>query len=638
VATIAFANVLLENPSLENVLDSTPSVGTANANTFEIINNEAGATNGFIFRLTGAGFTFGGLGGAPNGGTITGFTVLNGAAQVIATGIPGATVFSNAALANFWSILTTSGPFTALNNLLGNSDVINGTDNVDHLETHSSSSFVDPMTGKPFPDTVSGGGGNDVITSRTSASNEASTNHILIGGTGDDIFRVDMFDTGADLAVHGNAQVGSGGDTDNDLLQVIGEANFAVITDIDRLSLTPPAAVGQATFLTGHVGPGLLSPTLEVIGGSNSSSLTVRLERSGTGAVDLNLSGWTFSNWGGEVRVDLEDGIAANDHVIGSFSRDIINGGLGGDNLDGGGGTDSLNGGAGDDVLISAATATGGTLDGGDDADFAHIDRSNRTLSFALDIADPNVASSLGDGTSIIHVERVEFHAGSGNDHLTGGALADLLFGNAGADFLGGGGGNDDLRGGNGVDTLAGDAGNDELDGGAGNDNFDGGDGDDTMVGSVGIDTLDGGEGTDSAVFSGVRSAYTITPFGDAFQVAGPDGLDFLTNIELAVFDDITVPLAGGGGNSPFAIPVAEILWRHSDGSVVEGNHNLGDVPTTWQIVGTGDFDHDGDSDILWRHADGAVVTWELENGAFVVNHNLPSAATTWRIAATGDF
>jgi hypothetical protein len=67
-------------------------------------------------------------------------------------------------------------------------------------------------------------------------------------------------------------------------------------------------------------------------------------------------------------------------------------------------------------------------------------------------------------------------------------------------------------------------------------------------------------------------------------------------------------------------------------------SHSLPDVPPTWQINGTHDFDHDGDADIPWRHDDGAVVTWEMQNGAFVANHNFGVVSNTWQISGTAEF
>lgn len=97
--------------------------------------------------------------------------------------------------------------------------------------------------------------------------------------------------------------------------------------------------------------------------------------------------------------------------------------------------------------------------------------------------------------------------------------------------------------GGSGNDTLiANDFGN-HLDGGAGNDTLTGGAGNDTLIGGVGNDTVTGGAGTDTAVFSGLKSAYTITKSGARYTVSNGVNSDVVTDVELLKFDDQTVNL-----------------------------------------------------------------------------------------------
>ncbi|HEY1225009.1 MAG TPA: M10 family metallopeptidase C-terminal domain-containing protein, partial [Brevundimonas sp.] len=84
--------------------------------------------------------------------------------------------------------------------------------------------------------------------------------------------------------------------------------------------------------------------------------------------------------------------------------------------------------------------------------------------------------------------------------------------------------------GGSGVDTIRGNSANNRITGGAGN------------------DTIDGGLGSDTVVFSGLRSAYTITWNGQTATVTGPDGTDTITNVEFLAFDDTTIAAAPTGG------------------------------------------------------------------------------------------
>jgi VCBS repeat-containing protein len=79
---------------------------------------------------------------------------------------------------------------------------------------------------------------------------------------------------------------------------------------------------------------------------------------------------------------------------------------------------------------------------------------------------------------------------GGGEDTLTGGTGADLLFAQSKDDALSGGDGNDLLCGYSGSDTLSGGAGDDSLEGGSGSDR---------LTGGSGADRFSGGSGTDVA-------------------------------------------------------------------------------------------------------------------------------------------
>ena len=96
-----------------------------------------------------------------------------------------------------------------------------------------------------------------------------------------------------------------------------------------------------------------------------------------------------------------------------------------------------------------------------------------------------------------------------------------------------------------------------------------------------------------------------------------------------------------------------DVLWRRDDGAFTEwlGQDNgrfssndanaWHDIPTSWKVVGTGDFNGDDRDDVLWRRDDGAFTEWlGQQNGGFVSNdtnawHTVP---TSWQVAGTGDF
>lgn len=116
--------------------------------------------------------------------------------------------------------------------------------------------------------------------------------------------------------------------------------------------------------------------------------------------------------------------------------------------------------------------------------------------------------------------------------------------------------------------------------GGSGSDTIIGNDANNRLTGGAGNDSIDGGSGTDSAVFAGARSAYTITPLGGtSVRVAGPDGTDTLTNVELLVFSDQTVAWSSAGQADLDAVSL-----NLSAGSVTPG----GSTTVSYTVLNSG--------------------------------------------------
>lgn len=123
----------------------------------------------------------------------------------------------------------------------------------------------------------------------------------------------------------------------------------------------------------------------------------------------------------------------------------------------------SLSGSSSYKIRAQGLHLSGDQIDGGAGTDFANIDRSDANTDLVFDLTNPAVPQVLREGTTVTNIERVEFRAGAGTDTLTGGALADSLFGNGGRDVLRGGAGDDHINGGVGINVLKGEAGNDTL-------------------------------------------------------------------------------------------------------------------------------------------------------------------------------
>ncbi|MBD2314037.1 hypothetical protein H6G20_20415 [Desertifilum sp. FACHB-1129] len=112
-----------------------------------------------------------------------------------------------------------------------------------------------------------------------------------------------------------------------------------------------------------------------------------------------------------------------------------------------------------------------------------------------------------------------------GNDSIFGGLGDDILYGNGGDDWLEGGEGNDILFGGHGNDTLIGGLGNNRLSGDAGNDLLQSFNGSDTLTGGVGDDTFAIAPTTGGFT---LEEATIITDFHEGTNVIElTNGLDF---------------------------------------------------------------------------------------------------------------
>jgi RTX calcium-binding nonapeptide repeat (4 copies)/FG-GAP repeat len=80
-----------------------------------------------------------------------------------------------------------------------------------------------------------------------------------------------------------------------------------------------------------------------------------------------------------------------------------------------------------------------------------------------------------------------------------------------------------------------------------------------------------------------------------------------------------------------------EILVQFRDSAL--GNVYLPAIGADWKMVGSDDFDRDGDSDILLRRdSDGLLYVWKMENGAISGGINFGALGSQWIVDATGDF
>jgi serralysin len=195
--------------------------------------------------------------------------------------------------------------------------------------------------------------------------------------------------------------------------------------------------------------------------------------------------------------------------------------------------------------------------------------------------------------------------------------------------------------GGSGNDTITGNAVANRLDGGGGN------------------DTLNGGEGNDIAVYSGDRVVYTISSLaGGSVKIADSrgtlgDGSDVASNIEDFQFADRSYNLSelyttlgsssadfNGDGKADILLHNdndSNFLWQMNGFEVVGG----GWIPaagSAWHIVSMTDFDGDNKADVLLQNDNGANYLWRMDGPQIIGGAWVPSAGDGWHVVGTADF
>ncbi len=244
---------------------------------------------------------------------------------------------------------------------------------------------------------------------------------------------------------------------------------------------------------------------------------TVDLSPSGT-AVVANLAAGTSTG-----AISGTNNLVHIENLVGGFQDDALTGDAGNNALSGSAGADTLRGGAGDDTLAGGSGTTDRALYAGNFADYLF------TVSDGLHVTDKVPGRDGSD--RVAEVEYFQFADTVKTIAELGGAVPGI-FGTSGAD------------------SLSGDAGPDTIDGGGGDDRIAGFGGDNLLIGGEGNDSIGGWLGNDTAVYRGSLAEYTIgyeylmNSYVVTDSVAGRDGRDELTDVELLQFADGTRALA----------------------------------------------------------------------------------------------
>jgi serralysin len=396
-----------------------------------------------------------------------------------------------------------------------------------------------------LPTSVSGGAGDDSITSLFSGGHDLLAPNTLDGGDGNDTIvggddpDLILGDNGLDSLSGGagddRLNGGSGADT------MYGGAG----NDVYYVDNAGDVVSEQTTPGTDDGGTDLVYATVSYTLPDFVENLWLQ------GAGNINGIGNTLNNViHGNNSDNVLSGLDGNDSLLGGGGNDSLDGGTGNDYLDSGTGNDTIVGGAGNDTLIAAGVAT---MHGGAGDDTYYVNNSADIVSEQTtpgiddgghDTVYASVSFTLGNG-----VEDLWLTAAAGNADGTGNALVNIIHGNNSDNVLLGMDGDDSLLGAGGNDSLDGGTGNDYLDAGTGNDTIVGGGGNDTLI-AAGIATMHGGAGDDTYYVNNADDVISeeATP---GIDDGGHDIVYSTVSFTLSRFvEDMTLMAAAGNANA----------------------------------------------------------------------------------------
>ncbi len=203
-----------------------------------------------------------------------------------------------------------------------------------------------------------------------------------------------------------------------------------------------------------------------------------------------------------------------------------------------------------------------------------------------------------------------ELSGGEGNDVLTGGSAADLLFGQ---------GGNDTLLGKGGADQLFGGGGNDTITGGDADDQAFGQGGDDRMIWNPGDDTdlNEGAGGTDTVEVNGGNGAeqFTATANGTRVRFDRINPAPF--SIDIGTSENLTLNANGGDDTFGATGNLAALIKITVDGGT--GNDTInGSNGIDTLLGGDGNDFVDGNqgNDVAFMGAGDDTFGWDPGDGS----------------------
>ncbi|MFV2065670.1 MAG: SdrD B-like domain-containing protein, partial [Pirellulales bacterium] len=469
----------------------------------------------------------------------------------------------------------------------------------------------DSIQGGSAADTIEGGAGADII-------NAGAGDDTIDGGSGDDII---LADDGADAITGGDGNDKMEGGKGDDVFffaEVLGGSETDTVKDIsnssgggvDRLDFNMLAADDPVTV---NLTNGRVRHTNRRVDVQDPANFEDATGGAGDDVFHDNRNNNVFTGNGGSDRYVFNAALGLNSA---SHTDTVVE-------QNGGGLHDEINFAdlpASDSLTadVSAAeTLLGGvtiavhttrTVVTGANGQRAFIE--DITGGAAADViygndADNRLVGNAGDDTIVGDLGADEIHGNAGADTISGSAGADLIFGGSGPDTIDGNSGGDEIHAGGGVDFVQGNAGADTIFGDGGDDDLLGNGGGDTIFGGTGNDFIFGGTGNDT--IEGNQGADTVFGEDGNDTIDGNAGIDRLFGQQ----GDDTID---GGPNRDFILGDVgnDTLRGGSADDFLSGGADTGIEPFNFGDRVSGGADHDmviGGLPVGYAALDGLVGT-----------------------------
>jgi FG-GAP-like repeat len=173
--------------------------------------------------------------------------------------------------------------------------------------------------------------------------------------------------------------------------------------------------------------------------------------------------------------------------------------------------------------------------------------------------------------------------------------------------------------------------------------------------------SVDGGN-TDLADFSTTtnfdQTLFTDLPADDPLRLPFTSAATTLTSFDIEALDVIGFGVASAAAPPPPPPPApsfnaggssSDILWQNTSGqaaiwdmegtSVITSGKIVPNPGATWNLLGTGDFNDDGQPDLVWQNASGQAAIWEMNRTNGIASAKVdPNPGPSWNAVGTGEF